>query len=276
MPEGDTLHRIARALQVLVGERVTSLVLPRQAGLGRSIAGAVVDEVVAVGKNLVTGFDTGLCLHTHLQMHGAWHLYGTGQRWRRPSSTAVAVLTTARLQAVCFGAPVVRLIERRRIERELADVVAVDVLGDHGVFDLDDVLRRLRARDDVDLGVALLDQRAIAGVGNVYKSEVLFRLGLDPFAPVSAVDDDRLGGLVLLLRQLMQKNVDGRDPLFPRAARVTVDTKAPARPSSPVAVYGKAGRPCPVCGTPIAMRRQGELPRSTYFCPQCQPARAPR
>src|SRR5688500_14997945 len=123
MPEGDTLHRIARALQVLVGRHVVSLELPRQAGIGTSIAGSVVDEVVAVGKNLVIGFDTGLGLHTHLKMTGSWHLYDEGVRWQRPASTAVVVLRVAGsapqargassrgLVAVCFSAPVVRLIE---------------------------------------------------------------------------------------------------------------------------------------------------------------------
>lgn len=291
MPEGDTLHRIARALQVLVGRQVTTLELPRQAGVGASIAGAVVDEVTAVGKNLVIGFDTGLGLHTHLKMTGSWHLYDEGVRWQRPASTAVVVLrvqppaSSAQalgLVAVCFSAPVVRLIERRRIERELADVVVVDLLGDAAVYEPDTVLSRLRARDAVPLGEVLLDQTALAGVGNVYKSEALFRRGLDPFAPVGAYDDDTLRDLVLELRALMQMNMATPGAI----SRVTtgalpVWAEQPAQPTvAPVsrkhgvaAVYGRQGERCFTCQTPIEMKRQGEQLRSTYFCPICQPPR---
>lgn len=310
MPEGDTLHRIAAALQVLVGETVHAVTLPRQAGRGASLTGAVVDEVQAVGKNLLITFDTGLVLHTHLMMTGLWHRYSVGERWRRSPEIAVAVVAAGPWVAVCFGAPVVRLVERRRIERELIVAGAVvDLLATDAVFDLDEVLRRLRQRDDVPLGVAIMDQRAVGGIGNVYKSEGLFRRGFDPFAPTAAFSDDELRDLLLELRALMRFNVDRTTKpsddtkavhhyrynrvttVSPKILQLTLPktltstlpaSRLPTRTTrtgcerlkGPIAVYGRQGQRCPVCDDVIKMRRQGEARRSTYWCERCQPSRA--
>ncbi len=310
MPEGDTLHRIARALQPLVGQRVAALSLPRQ-GLGASVAGDVVDEIVAVGKHLLIGFGGGLCVHTHLKMTGVWHRYAAGQAWRRPTSTAVVVLRAGAFEAVCFGAPLARLVERRRAWREVVlPLSRIDLVAD--TFDAGEALARLRLLSSLPIGVALLEQRAVAGIGNVYKSEGLFRAALDPFAPLSAVDDDRLAALLDDLRALMRANVfagagpptggtDGvpagravLDAVQAYRYRRTTTTGLATTPAGtaarnapvlgatrttrsgcevgkgPIAVYGRAGQPCFLCGAAVAMQRQGPLQRSTYFCLRCQ------
>ena len=321
MPEGDTLHRIADALQVLVPLTVRSLSLPRQ-GLGLSVAGDTVTEVRAVGKNLLVFFSGGLVLHTHLKMTGIWHVYGPGERWRRPVDMAVAVVDVGSAVAVCFQAPLVRLIERRRAERELiVPLGTIDLIA--GVCDLDEVLRRLRTLPGATpLGVALMDQERVGGIGNVYKSEGLFRAGLSPLATIASVDDNRVRTLLADVQWIMRNNVARRTPVQADAVappsqavahyrytrtttttrpQVTTDATARDRASpvdvvglvidlrtlptrttrsgcevgkGPIAVYGRAGQPCPACGTTIVMVRQGSLQRSSYFCPCCQPVGA--
>lgn len=303
VPEGDTLHRIAKALVVLEGQVVHAVTLPRQPGRGASLTGSVVDEVQAVAKNLLITFDTGLVLHTHLMMTGVWHLYAQGERWRRSPEIAVAVVAAGPWVAVCFGAPVVRLVERRRIERELLVAGATtDLLAEDAVFDLDEVMRRLRDRNAVPLGEAVMDQRAVGGIGNVYKSEGLFRRGLDPFAPTAAFDDVELKDLLLELRALMRFNVDrntkraegtvavqhyryNRVTTVPlkllQATGVLPSSMMPTRTTrsgcerlkGPIAAYGRQHQKCFVCGDVIRMQRQGAARRSTYFCATCQPAR---
>ena len=232
MPEGDTLHRIADALQVLVPLTVRALSLPRQ-GPGLSVAGDTVTEVRAVGKNLLVFFSGGLVLHTHLKMTGIWHVYGPGERWRRPVDMAVAVVDVGSAVAVCFQAPLVRLIERRRAERELiVPLGTIDLIA--GGCDLDEVLRRLRTLPGATpLGVALMDQERVGGIGNVYKSEGLFRAGLSPLATIASVDDNRVRTLLADVQWIMRNNVARRTPVQadavapPARPSPTTDTPAP-------------------------------------------------
>ncbi len=224
VPEGDTLHRIANAMQVLVGERVRELSLPRQ-GLGASVRGDVVTAVRAVGKNLLVSFSGGLVLHTHLKMTGLWHVYAPQERWRRPARMVVAIIDVGTVVAVCFQAPLVRLIDKRRAEREIiAPLARLDLIAE--TCDLDEVIQRLRALPaETPLGVALLEQAHVAGVGNVYKSEGLFRAGLSPLAPLVAISDADLRRLLTDLQQLMRDNVAsgvvrGDDAMGPRSAAV--------------------------------------------------------
>ncbi len=274
MPEGDTLHRIERALAPLVGHEVFDLTLPRH-GLGASVVGDTVVGVEALGKNLLISFSGGLVLHTHLKMTGVWHRYDRGETWRRSASTAVAVVVAGPFEAVCFHAPLARLVERRRIARELRlPLRGRDILGDD--LDIDVVVRSLRALPpSTPLGVALLDQRAIAGIGNVYASELCFRARLSPALPMGDVDDERLRGLLVDAASLMRRNVDmhsrgdGSTAVAHYRYQRTTTTGC-ERGKGPIAVYGRAQRPCAVCGTPIVMFRQGPALRSTYACPRCQ------
>lgn len=276
MPEGDTLFRTAAGLRPhLVGRTVTAA---RARVPGPRIERVVGEEVTAVearGKNLLVRFANGLELRTHLRMHGSWHRYRPGEPWRRPPGRAVVVLEVADAVAVCFDAPVVELLEVRAegLHEPLAGL-GPDATAD--AFDRVEALRRLRgpARTGLTAAEALLDQRVLAGVGNVYKSEVLFIERVDPFARIADLDDATLGRLVDRARALLLANrsavarvTTGPDGGGPPAARDPAAT--PARGGRHW-VYGRAGRPCRRCGTPIRSRRHGDLPRTTYWCPRCQ------
>lgn len=299
MPEGDTLHRIAQRLApVLEGQTVLALELPRSTQRTEHLVGHRVTRVEAWGKNLLIFFDEGSVLHTHLRMGGAWHLYRADEPWRRSPNTVVVALAIAGYLAVCFRAPVVRLLRARDLPmHSTLGHIGPDLLGQ--AFDAGEALRRLRALDDEPLGVAVMDQQAVAGIGNVYKSELLFLTGLDPFAPVRAFSDEELAHLIDLSRRVMQANVappgegaaagggaPGQHYLYTRTTRDLEgigETKRRRRKpllaglgqrDEPRSVYRRAGSPCLDCGTLIEMRRQGEAQRSTYFCRTCQPPRA--
>jgi endonuclease-8 len=269
VPEGDTLHRTADGLRpYLLGRPVTAARAQSPGAVPRlaSIVGATIDAVDAVGKNLLIRFDNGLELRTHLRMTGSWHRYRPGERWRRPAARARLVLEVPGAVAVCFDAPVVELLERRAealhpsLGRLGPDLLAPD-------FDAAEAIRRLRAPDRARMSIAeaLLDQRALAGIGNVYKNEVLFIERVSPFAPVARVDDATLARLVATARRLLVANADRRRGF----ARIT--TTGDARAGGPLWVYGRPRRPCRRCGTPIEATSQGSnLPRSTYWCPRCQ------
>jgi endonuclease-8 len=269
MPEGDTIFRTAEVLRAaLVGRRITNARSQPRPGLRRvpdlsTLIGATVTTVEARGKHLLFGFDNGLTLRSHLRMRGSWHRYRPGEPWHRPARQASAILETAEAVAVAFNTPVVELLTDADLRRSRAlATLGPDLLG--AELDADEAVRRLRERDREQLGNALLDQRAVAGIGNVYKSEVAFLEGLDPWGPVAEFDDAELVAALRTARRLLQANTRG-------GARVT--TGSGAR-SEGLWVYGRAGRPCRRCGTLIQLRRQGDLARQTFWCPRCQPARA--
>lgn len=271
MPEGDTLHRAANRLRpALVGRRVERFEAPRVAG-SRPGPGTTVTGVEAVGKHLLVRFDDGHLLRTHLRMTGSWHLYRAGERWRKPAHLARALIDVGDRVAVCFSAPVV-VVEREATDRgatgraapDRATPTALAHLGPDLCVpgaDLEAVLVRLDRLDPdgPTIAEALLDQRVASGIGNVYKSEVLWALRVDPFAPVGRVDEATRRGLYERAHRLLLHNLT-------TARRTTV-----AGPPGSVAVYGRAGRPCRACGTPIRSRRHGEQARVTYWCPRCQP-----
>lgn len=277
MPEGDTLARIAVALRPYLAGRVVTGARARLPGPQVSrIVGQKIDAVDAAGKNLLIKFDGGLELRTHLGLHGSWHRYRPGETWRRPPSRAALVIEVPGAIAVCFDAPVVELFERR------AEVVhpTISMLGPDLVaaeFDQAEAVRRLRepARAGTAIGEAVLDQRALAGIGNVFKSEVLFMEKVDPFAAVGTLDEPTIERIVATARELLKDNAR---PEAAAGRTTTVDLKTGARLApSRLWVYDRAGRPCHRCGTIIEAGPQGtELPRTTYWCPSCQaPAGAP-
>jgi endonuclease-8 len=268
MPEGDTIFRTAEVLRAaLANRRITAARAQARPGIRRvpdlsRLVGATVSSVEPRGKHLLIGFDNGLTLRSHLRMTGSWHRYRPGERWRRPAREASAILETAEAVAVAFNTPVVELLTDADLRRSRAlNELGPDLLA--GAFEADEALGRLRDRAAIELGNALLDQRAVAGIGNVYKSEVSFLEGMDPWAPVSAFTDDELMAALRTARRLLQANTRG-------GARVT--TGSPARGEA-LWVYGRVGRPCRRCGTRIEVGRQGELARLTYWCPRCQPRR---
>jgi endonuclease-8 len=258
MPEGDTLHRTAAGLRpYLVGRTVTAA---RTGGPGavpqiERVVGKEIRSVEALGKNLLIRFDGDLELRTHLRMNGSWHRYRPGERWRRPPSRARLVLEVPGAVAVCFDAPVVELFEERAAALHPAlgslgpDLLAPD-------FDAAEAERRLRApeRRDLSVSAALLDQRALAGIGNIWRNETLFAERVDPLARVADLDDDTLRRLVATARRLL-----------------TASAGIARERAAPMGVYRRTGRPCPRCGTAIRSEQlRGESPRTTYWCPRCQ------
>lgn len=269
MPEGDTLLRTATGLRpFLVGRSVTGA---RANGPGavpqvHRLIGQRIESVEAQGKNLLIRFDGGLEVRTHLRMRGSWHRYRPGEPWRRPAARARLVLEVPGAVAVCFDAPVVELFETRAESLHPAlSTLGPDLLDPE--FDAGEAHRRLRdpSRAGTEVAVALVDQRALAGIGNVYKSEVLWIENVSPFRPVRDLDDETLDRLIATARRLLLANASpGHGP-----ERVTTagDRGAPG----PLYVYRRTGRPCRRCGSPIRSTQQGrDLPRTTYWCPTCQ------
>lgn len=200
-----------------------------------------------------------LVLHTHLRMTGAWHVYRPGEAWQKPVRYAKVVLYTAEFVTPCFSAPVVELLTEWQARRHPGLVT----LGPDAItqeFDAEEALRRMRRRAEVEIGVALLDQRAMAGVGNVYKSEVLFLQKISPFLKVGEIADETLDALIAESHRLLRLNRAGGSHR----------THFGLNDRERLWVYGRSGEPCRVCGEPIRMRRQGIDARSTYYCPRCQ------
>jgi endonuclease-8 len=260
MAEGDTILRTARRIEAALGGRRLAVRAPnprgRAAGVER-IDGALLERAEARGKHLLLHCGP-LVLHSHLAMSGSWHLYRRGERWRRPPGAAWAVLGGGETEAVEFGGPTLRVLRAESLRRDptLArlgpDILAPDLDLD---LDLELELERL-AREIVggaperDLGDALLDQTLVAGIGNIFKSESCFAARISPWRAVGDLGEDEVTAVLAAARELMLAAVAGG-----------------RRPHS---VYRRAGRPCPVCGTPIASRGQGDANRATYWCTSCQ------
>jgi endonuclease-8 len=234
---------------------VCDIRVPRYASV--DLGGEVVDEVVSRGKHLLTRVG-GSSIHTHLKMEGSWHVYRHGSRWKRPAYQARAVLENAEWVAVGFDLGVVEVVDRDK-EDEVVGHLGPDLLGPD--WDSDEAVRRLASQGEREIDVALLDQRNLAGLGNVYANELCFLRGVLPQRPVAEVPE--LGAMVSLGRRLILANRD-------RTERTTTGDLRPGRQTY---VYGREGRPCRRCGTPV---RSGELgateltKRVTYWCPRCQ------
>ncbi len=278
MPEGDSLHRIAALLgPALVGEVLTGFegarLRPPRPRLGETI-----DAVEAKGKHLLIVFSGGIMLHTHLGMTGSWQLARPDQRWRKPVHLARAVVRTEPWVAVCFAAPTVRL--ERRAPQVPGDTGDTGDTGPSGLAeplahlgpdlcrpncDLDEAVDRMGAfypTGDVPIIDVLLDQRVAAGIGNVYKSEVLWACRLHPLTRLRLVDLGARGLLMATAHRQLAANV--------RPGRRT--TVGPADGSGRLAVYRRHRQPCLRCHTPIDCAYLGQQGRSTYWCPRCQPA----
>jgi endonuclease-8 len=242
---------------------MVSFAAPRHLGVFPN-AGRVIERVESTGKHLEIEWDDGIVLHTHMRMSGTWHLYRVGERWRKPQSHMVVSITTADWSAICFDAPIVetyRSFDKRR--HPGFGHLGPDLCKDDA--DLEECVRRMMAYDNAHEPVAevLLDQRVACGVGNVYKSEVLWACGISPFAPVGNLSADECVQLIQTAAYLLQVNRERND-------RVT----APGVPGG-LAVYGRNSQPCGRCGETIRLRKTGEHARATYWCPTCQSRHAP-
>ena len=260
MPEGDTIHRSAATLRrALEGRRLTRLQAPR---LPRPMPppGTSVRSVTARGKHLLVTFDDDHVLHTHMRMTGSWHVYAAREGWRRGRHRMRVVLADDEVQAVCFDAPVVELLDAAAVDRHPAlrrlgpDLCLPDP-------ELDDALERMGRLPEPDriLVEVLLDQRVSAGIGNVFASELAFRANLHPLTRLHDVDLPARRALLEDATRLLRANLT-------RSSRTTV----PNAPDGSLWVYGRAGRPCRRCGTPVEGAKVGDGARPTYWCPSCQ------
>lgn len=255
MPEGDTVWRTARVLRdALAGHELvrSDFRVPRLATT--DLSGRTVDDVVARGKHLLTRVSGGLTIHTHLKMEGLYRIVPAGRPVR--DHRVRLVLATATAQAVGVSLGVVELLPTAE-EQLVVGHLGPDALGPD--WDAEEAVRRLRAGPDRPVGEALLDQRDLAGVGNVYKSEALFLAGVRPETPVRDVRN--LPKVVDLARRLLVANRD-------RVVRVTTGDR---RRGAELWVYGRRGLPCRRCGTTVAAAGSGRDDRVTYWCPACQP-----
>jgi endonuclease-8 len=256
MPEGDTILSAARRVgAALVGRPIVEIETPQpRHALDRwpeRLGGRAVRAVDARGKHLFIRFDGDLTLHSHLRMTGQWGVYRRGERWRRSPHRAWLVIRTEEHEVVEFDGPVLELMtdSRTRFDRRLA-ALGPDVLAEQ--LDESRFLALLRAADDSRaIGEALLDQRVLAGVGNMWKAEGCFLAGVDPWRRVRDVSDAEALAIVRELRPLMQASAEGRR-------------------RGPRWVYDRAGLPCRRCATPIAARGQGDDNRTAYWCRECQ------
>ena len=256
MPEGDTiLWAATRMRPVLEGRQVEVTHTHRRFGKDRweeRLGGHTITAIETHGKNLFVVFDHELLLHSHLRMTGVWDVRPVGGRWRRAPSRAWLVLRADGQEVVQYDGPVLELMTaaRRRFDQRLT-ALGPDILADE--FDSGSFLKRLRSTDqERPLGDALLDQRILAGIGNIWKAESCWEAQLDPWRPVSSVSDEQAVALVQGIRpRMLLSGTQGH-----RAVRSRI--------------YRHTGEPCPRCRTPILARGQGDANRTTYWCPGCQ------
>jgi endonuclease-8 len=256
VPEGDTiLWAATRMRPVLEGQPVEVTHTHARFGKDRweqRLSGHVVERIDTHGKNLLIVFDNGYVLHSHLRMTGAWDVRPVGGRWRRSPRRAWLVLRAGNREVVQFDGPVLQLMTdgRRRFDQQLASL-GPDILAP--TFDTARFLARIHAQhSERPLGEALLDQKILAGIGNIWKSESCWEAQLDPFRALGTVSDDQLVDLVQGIRPRMLES----GTLGPQRQRLRV--------------YRKVGQPCPRCGARINARGQGDENRTTYWCPACQ------
>lgn len=279
MPEGDTIFRAARTLhRALAGRPVTSFesALPALNRIHEDapLTSRTIERVASAGKHLLMHFSGDLVLRTHMRMNGSWHIYRPGERWQRPRRDMRIRVATSEFEAVGFNIPVAEFTAGSALgtHRELRRL-GPDVLSD--VFDAVEAVRRLRHRGPMAIADALLNQRLLAGLGNVYKSEVLFICRVNPFRLVSDLTDADLAAIVESGRRVLRANVSEGLPLMTTYSAFRRTTSRDD-PTARLWVYGRARLPCRRCAAPISVRKQGLDARLTYWCEGCQGAGVPR
>jgi endonuclease VIII len=281
MPEGDTIYRAARALQRAIGGRVVAGFETGLAKLARvnddsPVVGRVVEKVESRGKWLLIYFSGDLILVTHMLMSGSWHLYRVGERWQMGRSRMRVVIKTADWEAVAFNVPIAEFYTARSLERSSqVPKLGPDILSDE--FTVESGVARLaefgRENPDAEIGVVLLNQRVMAGLGNVYKSEVAFAAGVNPFRAMRTITPREMETMVDFAQRYMKANVrDGKGEGIVTYAGNRRTTHAMDREER-LWVYRRQGQECRRCGATVMMRKQGVQARSTYWCPECQPRR---
>src|SRR4051794_2559158 len=267
MPEGDTIHHAARRIgAALVEKPIRSIETPQpRHRLDRwpeRLAGRGVRAVDAHGKHLFVRFEGDLTLHSHLRMGGWWGVFRPGERWRRSRRRAWLVISTGDHDVVQFDGPVLELMtdSRTRFDQRLA-ALGPDVLADE--LDVERILRRLRDDDTTrHVGDALLDQRNVAGLGTIWRSEGCFLAGVSPWRPLRDVSDDEVVAVIEAVRPPMRHSAEHGGPIR--------TYEGPDAPQGGTFVFERAGQPCRRCGALVRQRGQGDDNRRTFWCPDCQ------
>jgi endonuclease VIII len=279
MPEGDTIYRAARALQKAIGGKVVTGFETGLAKLARvedeaTLVGRVVAKVESRGKWCLIFFSGDLILVTHMLMSGSWHLYHTGERWRMARGRMRIVIRTADWEAVGFDVPVAEFYTARSLERSSqVPKLGPDILS--ASFTVASGVERLvaygRENPDAEIAVALLNQQVLAGLGNVYKSEVAFAAGVNPFRAMRTITPHEMEAMVDVAHRYIKANVvDGKGDGIVTYSGNRRTTHAMDREER-LWVYRREGQECRRCGAAVMMRKQGVQARSTYWCPECQP-----
>lgn len=279
MPEGDTIYRAARALQKAIGGKVVTGFETGLAKLARvnddtPLVGRIVEKVESRGKWCLIFFSGDLILVTHMLMSGSWHLYRPGERWRMGRARMRVVIRTVDWEAVGFNIPVAEFHTTRSLERSgQAPTLGPDVLSEG--FSVEGGVARMaaygRENPEAEIALVLLNQRVLAGLGNVYKSEVLFAAGVNPFRGMRTITAREMQTIVDVAQRYMKANVvDGKGDGIVTYSGNRRTTRAMDR-GERLWVYRRQGQECRRCGAAVMMRKQGVQARSTYWCPECQP-----
>jgi endonuclease-8 len=279
MPEGDTIYRTARALQRAIGGKVVTGFETGLAKLARvdddsPLVGRVVERVESRGKWCLICFSGDLILVTHMLMSGSWHLYRTGERWQMGRNQMRVVIRTADWEAVAFDVQVAEFQTARSLERSSQvpklgpDILSKDFTVEGGVERL---VAYARENPDAEVADVLLNQHVLAGLGNVYKSEVAFAAGVNPFRTMRTITAREIEAMVDFAHRYMKANVlDGKGDGIVTYAGNRRTTHAMDREER-LWVYRRRGEECRRCGAIVMTRKQGTQARSTYWCPECQP-----
>lgn len=273
MPEGDTIFRAARTLhRALAGQVVTKFEtqLPKLArvDVDAPLVGRTIDCVESVGKWMRMYFSGDLILVTHMLMSGSWHIYRPGERWKRSPYHMRVAVHTRDFVAVAFQVPIAEFHTAATLARHSSERLGPDVLAAN--FDEAGAMEQLRGSPELEIGAALLRQHVVAGLGNVFKSEVCFAAGVNPFRTVQSLSDFEMQELMRTARKFMQANVTDNSGdgivTYTGLRRTTRRANREER----LWVYQRRGEPCRKCGTPILSLKQGPEARTTFWCPACQ------
>ena len=283
MPEGDTIYRSARALGKALGGKTVTAFEAQVATLAsvadsKGVVGRTVEKVEARGKWCLLFFSGDLILVTHMLMSGSWHIYRVGERWRVPRTSVRCAITAGDFVALAVNVPVAAFHTERTLERySQVPKLGIDILGD--TYSTDAGVKAMKdyaaQKPEAEVGVTLLNQRVMAGLGNVYKSEVAFAAGVNPFRQLRTVSDREFEVMAEVSGRYMRANVangssaTGGDGIVTYAGNRR--TTHSMNTSDRLWVYGRQGQECRRCGALVMMRKQGEQVRSTYWCPVCQP-----
>ena len=277
MPEGDSIFRAARSLHRVLAGHVVTKFETAYAHLDRvdvdtPVVGRTIEECVSAGKHLLIVFSGDLILRTHMRMNGSWHLYRPWRAMVARTAGDAGRLDTADWVAVAFNVPVAEFVTTKQLETR-DPVAQLGPICSAGVRSRRSHPPHRGQRPPAPIAMTLLDQRIVAGIGNVYKSEVLFLSGVHPDEPSSAVPLPTLERMMDIARGLLQDNVvDGSSPRIQTYRNLRQLNPASEHDDS-LWVYGRRAKPCRKCGTPIELKKMGLDARTTYWCPTCQAIR---